>query len=261
VRGHPVRTPERVREAIALREQGLTHREIAARLGIARSTAAEWVTDPDREGATRRRREYAGACTICGGLTDGTSGPGPASDVCMPCRTWTRDAVFEAFNAFWADHGRSPRIIDQEPGCAGYQRLPSKNAVARLFGAWNKALLAAGLQLNMDREDSTRRDIERLYNDGLSHAEIADRYGWTPSNVTQRLRRAGVCGRRVRWDRERIVAAAVEWTRDHGRPPSSAAWKFAGDRHPTYLTVRAHFESWPAFLDAVDDAMNERRAA
>jgi transposase len=264
MKGHTVRTPELVREAIALREQGLTHREIAARLGIARSTAAEWVNDPDREAHARRRRKYAGACTICGGPTDGSRGLGTASDVCMPCREWTRDAVLEAFNAFWAEHGRSPRVNDANTGGAGHQRLPRDNSVVRLFGSWNKALLAAGLPLNMDREDSTRRDVERLYQDGLSPAEIADRYGWTPGNVYQRLQRAGVLPEptpAVRWDRARIVAAAVEWTRDHGRPPSSAAWTLAGDRHPTYMTVRAHFGSWSAFLDAVDAAMNERRAA
>jgi hypothetical protein len=179
-------------------------------------------------------------------------------------REWTRDAAIEAFSAFWEQNSRSPRTVDAMQGCVWHGRIPHYETTKRLFGSWNKALLAAGLPLNLDREDSTRRDVERLYKDGLSVAEIADRYGWVPQNVYQRLRRAGVLtarGDAVRWDRARIVDAAVEWTREHGRPPTSGAWKFAGDRHPAYLTVRAHYASWREFLDAVDAAMNERRAA
>jgi DNA-directed RNA polymerase specialized sigma24 family protein len=60
-------------------------------------------------------------------------------------------------------------------------------------------LLAAGLPLNMDRQEETKTEVVRLYEvEGWTMQEIADHYGWTVSNVSQRLRRSGVHAR-ARW--------------------------------------------------------------
>jgi hypothetical protein len=71
-----------------------------------------------------------------------------------------------------------------------------------------------------------------------------------------------------RWDRKRILAAIVEWTRETGRPPFSYEWapgtaRSAGlsgptpskwererPRWPGTLTVYRHFGSWPEALHA-----------
>lgn len=51
------------------------------------------------------------------------------------------------------------------------------------------------------------------------------------------------------WTRKRMVAAAREWYRQHGRSPSRTDWAKAGAYHPSGSTVYEHLGSWNALLD------------
>jgi hypothetical protein len=94
VRGRTVRTPERVAEAQRLRAEGLTWREVGARLGVSLKTAHEWATDPDGAIRDARKASYQGVCEECGGPTNGGDGPGSAPPLCRACLVvWSPEAV------------------------------------------------------------------------------------------------------------------------------------------------------------------------
>jgi hypothetical protein len=63
---------EKVVEAQRLRAKGLTYREIGERLGVALTTAHEYIRDPDLSRKKARRRARAGVCIDCGAPTDGS---------------------------------------------------------------------------------------------------------------------------------------------------------------------------------------------
>jgi predicted transcriptional regulator len=68
-----------------LRAEGLTHREIADRLGISRSYAAELDTDPDGTKVRDRKRAYGAICQDCGAATYGGDGRFAAPRLCLKC--------------------------------------------------------------------------------------------------------------------------------------------------------------------------------
>lgn len=63
-----------VAEAARLRAEGLLVREIAERMGVARSTADAWLNDPDGSKLRARKDTYRGRCEDCGAPTDGSDG-------------------------------------------------------------------------------------------------------------------------------------------------------------------------------------------
>lgn len=157
MRGYP-RKAELLPKAQELRAQGLTVREIAARLGVARSTAAAWLTDP--EGKKLRARRPRRTCPDCGVRVD------PGSIRCRLCahaersrrereasRRWVLAAIRE-----WARlYGEPPAITDWSPYRARalgdearavrWERgaWPSVDTVIRAFGSWNDSIAATGL--------------------------------------------------------------------------------------------------------------------
>jgi DNA invertase Pin-like site-specific DNA recombinase len=71
---------ERVKEIEALAGGGLGSREIAERIGLARSTVNKYRRDPEGERERARRERYRG-CRGCGRPTRGSDGPGPSAAV------------------------------------------------------------------------------------------------------------------------------------------------------------------------------------
>lgn len=75
-------------------------------------------------------------------------------------RYWTRDRVVAAIRSWVAEHGEAPRSVDWNPSdarrrgdvaCAqrfedGDGRWPSSTTVHKVFGAWNRAIAAAGFE-------------------------------------------------------------------------------------------------------------------
>ena len=85
-RGQEHRTrAELLAEATRLRAEGLTHRQIAARMGKAHGTVRGWFSDPDGSKARALKKSYAGSCKDCGMPTDGGNGPNNQSTRCIYC--------------------------------------------------------------------------------------------------------------------------------------------------------------------------------
>jgi transposase len=157
---------KRVARARELRAQGLTYREIGERLGVALSTAQEYIKDPDLSKHRARRFRYGGQCIDCGAPTDGSQGRDHASTRCRECsRTkqkadarWTPETVTEAIRRFATRYGRTPSATDFNPPHAKYMGhawraerfysdgdYPYTGTVQGAFGSWSAAIKAAGL--------------------------------------------------------------------------------------------------------------------
>jgi hypothetical protein len=151
----------------------------------------KWCSDK-----CRKRTLYGITCRDCGHRSNGSGGLRESPE-CARCSAWTREAAIFACDEFFAKHSYSPVLgsksgkhgpINKDPGTP----VPQEATARRLFGSWNEMLLAAGLPLNIDRRSETATEIDRLYSDeGWSLAQIAEHYGWTVSNVRQRLMRSG----------------------------------------------------------------------
>lgn len=180
----------KVAQAQRLRAEGLLLREIAERMGCAIQTAHSYISDPDLAKLKARKDGYRGRCDQCGAETDGSNGRAKAPTRCRDCITWTAGAVECAF-AEWADShgGVPPREADARVNDA----LPHYGTVARLFGSWNRALLACGFELWCDRRAETQEEIEDALRAGEAVVDVADRFGVTPAAIYQRLRVRGIC--------------------------------------------------------------------
>ena len=66
---------ERVAQIEGLERRGLSAREIAEQLGLARSTVGIYRADPDGERQQQPRQHYPGTCANCGRPTSGSGGP------------------------------------------------------------------------------------------------------------------------------------------------------------------------------------------
>ncbi len=52
-----------------------------------------------------------------------------------------------------------------------------------------------------------------------------------------------------RWSAEEILGSLQAWRKRHGRSPRFSDWRMAGPYHPSSLTVRKRFGTWPAALE------------
>lgn len=159
---------QRAAEALALRGQGLLHREIAGRMGISTSYAAALCSDPTGDGDRARKARYAGPCVDCGGPTNGSDGRRDEPR-CIACsnirnsaarRVWTREAIIAAIRAWADENGEPPAIADWNPSLARGMgdapraerfiaadgRWPWFMTAVREFGSWNAAISAAGFE-------------------------------------------------------------------------------------------------------------------
>src|SRR5918992_163522 len=85
---------ERVAQIERLERRGLTTREIAEQLGLARSTVNIYRADPEAQRQRERRKRYQGTCRGCGRRTSGSGGPKRAPERCRRCaaevrRSWS----------------------------------------------------------------------------------------------------------------------------------------------------------------------------
>lgn len=157
---------ERAAEVRRLRdEEGLMFREIADRLGVAKTTAADYYYDPTGEMADARKRCYERACTGCG-KTINPNGIKREATRCVKCngehsREMTRQWVLDSMHEWAETFGAPPSSIDWNPALArnhtkGYcawkadryeatgRPWPSPSTVIDHFGTWNAGLEAAG---------------------------------------------------------------------------------------------------------------------
>lgn len=146
-----------------IREEGLTQKEAAKRLGVARSTLNSWLVDPDGSRLRAREDSYRGTCVDCGGPTYGGDGPTNVPERCHKCHPahaakWTRESIVAAIQRFHQRYGRQPNATDFNPPLArsmGHHwradrfhadgDYPGSSSVQYVFGTWNAAIEAAGL--------------------------------------------------------------------------------------------------------------------
>lgn len=162
MKGRTVRTPEKVAEAIRLRERGWSYKDIGELMGVSRSAVSEWLCDPDGSKQARRHARARGVCVDCGASTSWANGGGP-SERCRKCavlhaRVWTREAIIGAIQR-WAEEtgGIPPAAMDWNPSDAAAKGHPERaerfytdgpwpamSTVREAFGTWNAAIAAAG---------------------------------------------------------------------------------------------------------------------
>jgi transposase-like protein len=205
---------ERVATARRLRAQGLIKREIAARMGVARSTVDSWLNDPDGSRLRARKASYSVPCVDCGAPTDGSGGRKVTRTRCSTCwtryrhenRVWTQEAIVIAVREFARLYGTPPAATDWNVGAANdLQRerfyeddcWPHSSVVTREFGTWNIAIRAAGFEPNhighygRDGENAALcQEIRERYEDGESAARLAREFGCRPDTIRARAARA-----------------------------------------------------------------------
>jgi DNA-binding CsgD family transcriptional regulator len=159
---------QRVERIEALAARGLGSEEIAARLGLARSTVNKYRRDPEGERERVRRERYRGRCRGCGRPTRGSDGPGRAPEWCPECaparrRRWSDAQMLEAIREWTRLTGAPPTLYDWSPahapaghpGAARYLaergRWPNASSVARRFGSLRGAVEAAGVAAKRKR--------------------------------------------------------------------------------------------------------------
>jgi Homing endonuclease associated repeat len=218
---------ERVAQIEQLGRRGLTTREIAEELGLARSTVNIYRADPDGERQRQRRERYQGTCAGCGRPTSGSGGPERAPKRCRACagdrrRSWSEQRVLEAIRD-WADlTGSPPTLADWSPahappeheGAARYRsapgRWPSASTVAARFGSLGAAIEAAALGRARGQPD----------------------------------------GRPPRWSLNAIAEAMRDHASRTGQPPRRSDWQHASEDHPAASTVYRVAGSWRQALEA-----------
>jgi AcrR family transcriptional regulator len=153
------------RRAVALAQhyrecEGLTIREIAARLGRSPATIKAYFYDPTGEKARAVKARYVGVCRGCGAYTQPRNGKGDAYAFCKAChpgaieRTWTRERMISAMLEWRERYGGLPSSYDwsrthaRRRGEHALERLavgewPSASVVSAVFGTWVAARQAA----------------------------------------------------------------------------------------------------------------------
>lgn len=145
-----------------------------------------------------RKTKYSRPCEDCGRPLTGCNGHGPnAPRWCHACmvphiantnRVWTRDSTIAAIQDWAREHGEAPAMADWNPWQSRHLlhdetrerraeegmaagRHPSVQVVVNLFGIWNAAIGAAGLEPRAahggaGNETRRRRARARAVSDG-----------------------------------------------------------------------------------------------
>jgi Homing endonuclease associated repeat len=228
---------ERAKQIERLARRGLGTAEIAAELGLARSTVNIYRRDPDGSRHRQRLAGYRGRCDDCGRPTSGSGGRAQAPARCRRCagaqrRVWPGELILQRIREWAAETGAPPRVRDWSPAHASAGHPGTARYVAER-GHWPSA------------------------------SAVVARFGSLPAAV----RRAGVTpsgpasGSRPVWTRGRIVEAMHHWYGERGRFPTRSDWQKASDWHPAATTVYRVFGSWRAALKAARLKAGRRRSA
>jgi hypothetical protein len=154
---------ERAKQIERLARRGLGTAEIAAELGLARSTVNIYRRDPDGSRHRQRLERYRGRCRDCGRRTSGSGGRARAPARCRRCagakrRLWRSELILQRIREWTEETGSPPRVRDWSPAHApsGHQgagrymaergHWPSASAVVARFGSFPAAVTRAGLK-------------------------------------------------------------------------------------------------------------------
>ena len=186
----------------------------------------------------------------------------------LPAHTrepWTRQDILDALIDGATRLGQTPSIALARAD----EHLPSVATVAKVFGSWNDALAAAGLEaLRIAPRQWTNaqilaalRDYARDHGRAPTGAELITNGGPAPNTVASHfgtwnaaLDAAGVGRpqRPLRWTEDAVIAALQAFAAEHGRRPQARDFSTAIDRSrwPNPGTVAQCFGSWNTALRA-----------
>jgi AraC-like DNA-binding protein len=178
------------RRAVALarhyrESEGLSIRQIAARLGRSPATVKGYFYDPTGAKARAVKARYVGVCRGCGAYTQPRNGKGDAYAYCKAChpgateRRWTRELVIPAMLEWRERYGRLPSSYDwsRAPARArGEQALgrlaggawPAASVVSRLFGTWAVARAAAADRARILRSEMSSSALPSSARESIS---------------------------------------------------------------------------------------------
>lgn len=239
---HDLPRRERVASAVALRAAGMPVRAIAGELGVDLRTVYRYL-----------------AATTC----DGCGGPALSGERCLECAprngpAATPEEICAALRAWATEHGAPPRSQDWTAASAlwreAWPRWPGITTVLRVYGAWNDALDAAGLQTHRyawDRDEALERLVDARTDPQLPGQSPCTRYfgSWNRA-----LRASAVTlDHPAHWDDNDIHAILQEWaswhTAHHRGEPSAASYaRWASQQTelvPSATSIRRRFGgSW-----------------
>lgn len=234
--GQRMPRPQRHAQVVALKESGLTFNEIAAQLGLAKSTVTSAYYDATGEGARERRHRADGECVDCGATThSGGAVPPERCRDCAPLRIdWRKRAarprgyvfsdetIFEALRSVAVDGNLSTNAY-----LVAYHRnpsLPSMPTIIARFGKWNEAKRRAGLP---------------------TREHPAKHFAWSPEECRD------------------IVLALADELADIPTYTTYCAWRADKPEYPCGSIVRRRLGGWAGVLVICEDhlARDERMAA
>lgn len=217
-KGDGISRIERAEMARALKDKGFYHREIAEKLGISMTYVGALLSDPDGSHDRARKEKYRGTCVVCGGKTT-YSKPKEQVQRCINCekqrrkaeRKWTPERMIADLKRWNLIYGRPPKAQEwlQLPPSGGDREWPNVESLQREFGSWSNGLRAAGFEprVSYERTPEWKEKVSK-------------------------------------WPRETILQSLRDWAEEHGRPPTSTEWRYAGDDRPSYSCVFKRFGSW-----------------
>lgn len=141
---------ERDDQIIALREEGLTLREIGEQFGITYERVRQIVNQKNRaanERAIAMRAERAAALRVCRCGGEKSS----YAETCQTCHfakgpsKWPKEKVIAAMLRWTQEHGRPPSARDWLKAPIP-DWCPYTQTVQMHFGSWNAGIAAAGLE-------------------------------------------------------------------------------------------------------------------
>jgi hypothetical protein len=194
---------EKIERAKMLRERGWSYKKIGNELGVGYQTARRWIdhqaAEDDRRRARELKKRYRGTCATCGASTNGSAGPGRASNECSACRhrrehnerRWTPEAIVAAIR-LWANRHGQPPSAHPDWTHSGPDH-PASSTVLKEMGSWNAAIEAAGFESRSRQVGLDREEVVRLYVDErLGCDTIAELLDVSPRAIQWHVRRAGV---------------------------------------------------------------------
>lgn len=159
---------ERAQQALILREQGMTYKQIAATLGISYSYTHGLITDPLGDKERDRKTAYGRPCLVCGRLTDGSNGRNKAPLLCTTCYREANAPQHGSYGRYCAgcrcakcrqaNRRQHRKLRDRTPpnhGVSGYFNYRCRCQICREAGSYhNKLMREARIERELHSKDA-----------------------------------------------------------------------------------------------------------
>lgn len=213
----------RVAECVGLAAQGLVGREIAERLGISKTTALSYLTDPLREKDAKRKARYEKPCADCG-KTIKPNGVTTTITRCIDCERNKNAERNELLREMWEADEPTWHIA----ATLGMTETAVTSWVESRRHRHGEDISLRRLGGNARERRRRHREMIRLRKQGLDNAQIAEAVGMASA---ESVKAAFTGMRRKGWDvpppnRIATVATEEEFIAAYGdgtRPPREVA--------------------------------------